>query len=276
MTEQTGNYKEITLNELKVIQMDILQAIHFFCEKHSIRYSMACGTLLGAVRHKGYIPWDDDIDIYIPRADYRRLVNEFPPIYMNKYKIASLERDALWERPYAKAYDDRTVFKEQASMKEVIGVNIDIFPIDDVPDGEEWEKYNKKRRRQQQLFTLKSVRFNPKRSLLKNLVLFLYKVATCFLSNRKWAEKLDRFSQKYNGKECKQCFECCQGIFQKNPFPKELFDDFVDLPFEDRVFKSFKDYDCYLRNGFGNYMQLPPEEKRVSHHDFKAYWKTEG
>lgn len=266
--------KEILLDELKVLQMDVLTLIDEFCIEHNIRYSMACGTLLGAIRHRGYIPWDDDIDICVPREDYKKLIAEFPNTYKGKIKLASLERDLDWERPYAKAYDDRTVLLEKANTKDVIGVNIDVFPIDEVPDNDkEWFSYDKKRRFLQTLFALKFVKTSRSRSFLKNIGVILTHILTCFLSNRKFAHKIDIFSQLNNSKGYGRCFECCQGLLQKKPFSKSLFDCLIYIPFEDRSYMAFKDADKYLTNGYGDYMKLPPEEKRVTHHKFKAYWK---
>lgn len=266
--------KEILLDELKVIQMDVLAAIDVFCDENNIRYSMACGTLLGAVRHKGYIPWDDDIDIYVPREDYKKLIEIFPSCYKGRYKISSLERDPLWEKPYAKAYDDKTVLFEKADVKEVIGVNIDIFPVDEVPDSqEEWSGYDKTRRRLVYSLVLRTVKLDKKRPFIKNLTILLYRLLSFFYPIRKQARKVDRYAQRNNGKGYNRYFECCQGLIQKRPFPKALFDCIIYIPFEDREFKAFEDADTYLRNGFGDYMHLPPKEKQVSHHAFKAYWK---
>lgn len=265
---------QILIDELKVIQMDILSAIDDFCKKNHIRYSMSCGTLLGAVRHKGYIPWDDDIDIYLPREDYKRLIDNFPEVYMGNVKIASLERDSIWERPYAKAYDDRTILQENVLVKGDIGVNIDIFPIDDVPDDDsEWQTYDRWRRFLQKMYLMKYLPIKKERGLIKNGILYLVRILTWFYTRRKWSQKLDRLAQKYNGKGYHRCFECCQGLYLKRPFSKKLFDNLIDIQFEDRCYKAYADYDAYLRNGYGDYMQLPPEEKRVPHHDFIAYWK---
>ena len=273
MPSHNKQKKDITINDLKVIQMDILEVIDEFCEEHNIRYSLACGTLLGAIRHKGYIPWDDDIDIYIPRPDYKRLIAEFPKIFKGRYKISSIERDPQCERPFAKAYDDLTIIKEFANVKEEIGVNIDIFPVDEVPIGKKWEIYNKKRKRQVLLYISKRVRVCSTRSLSKNLTLLFLHAITFFYSSRQLAIKINRLAQVNNGKGYDHYFECCQGILQKQPFKKSLFNNLIYIPFEDRQFKAFADYDHYLKKGFGNYMEMPPIEKRVTHHIFKAYWK---
>lgn len=253
--------------------MDVLQAIDEFCSEHNIRYSMACGTFLGAIRHKGYIPWDDDIDIYVPREDFIRLIEDFPSLYKGRYKIISIERYSKWSHPYAKAYDSLTEMKENSAINEDIGVNIDIFPVDEVPIGKQWEKYDKKRRKNIFLFSLKFVRLNHDRSLKKNIFLLLFKTLTFWFPVHRWAKSINKKVQRFNGLGYDHYFECCAGLLQKRPFRKTLFDNLKSYQFEDREFMGFENYDEYLKNAYGDYMQLPPEDKRVSHHSFSAYWK---
>ena len=265
---------EIGLDELKVIQMDVLQAIDKFCRDNAITYSLACGTMLGAIRHGGYIPWDDDIDIYLLRTDYERLMAIFPETYNDYYSISSLERNAKWDKPYAKAFDIRTVVIGENKNDVSCGVDIDIFPVDDVPDDEKtWMNYDKKRRK---LYT-KYCQIFGRAPLKKEPLCILRWVRRnylkWFISRRQIAERLDRYSKIWNGRGYSRVFECCQGALQKRPFKKEIFDKIKDYPFENRSFMGFDNYDEYLRNGFGDYMTLPPVEKRVSHHRFKAYWK---
>lgn len=271
--QKHGN--EIYLEEMKSLQMDVLTVIDKYCQSNGIRYSMACGTLLGAIRHKGYIPWDDDIDIYVPREDYKRLIKEFPKVYEGHYKLSSLERDEKWYIPFAKAYNDDTILIESSLIKEEKGVGIDIFPVDDVPDDEiEWLRYNRRRRFWLKLFVAKCSPLNKNDKFGKKFFRFFIHVLLCFCTKQRWAIFIDKLAQKHNGKGFSRCFECCQGLMQKRPFPKELFNDIVEIPFEDRLFKAFSNSDLYLRNGFGDYMQLPPIEKRVTHHIFHAYWKN--
>ena len=266
--------KFISADEIKTIQLDVLQAIDTFCTQHNLIYSLACGTLLGAVRHKGYIPWDDDIDIYLLRRDYNQLVLSFPEKFHDFYELISLERNENWDRPYAKAFDNRTIFQEDANNSVTIGINIDIYPIDDVPDEEDdWLKYDRFRRLLQRMSEVKMIRLSRNRSVLKNLTIFALKIPLLWLSRRRFALFLDKFIQKHNEKGYDSVFECAQGLLQKNKFSKSLFNSVVRMPFEDRTFFGFEDYDSYLSNGYGNYMQLPPEEKRVTHHAFTAYWK---
>ena len=265
---------ELTRSELRTVQLDILQAVDAFCREKGLRYSIACGTLLGAVRHKGYIPWDDDIDIYMLRADYERFVALFPQVLDGHYELLSLERSPNWDMAIAKVFDNRTLYHEYAHPSEGLGVNIDIFPIDDVPDDEQaWKQYEKRQRFFQKVHAAKFVRLSPERSLSKNALLVLMKIPVLGISQKRMARFLSRFAQKNNGKGYHSVFECVQGLIQKNRFPKAVFDKLAGYPFEDRVFQGFEDADSYLRNAYGDYMKLPPVEKRVTSHLFEAYWK---
>lgn len=268
--------KEILLNELKQLQCEVLQIAHDYCTEHGLKYSLACGTLLGAIRHNGYIPWDDDIDIYMPRDDYDQLILSFPDIYRGHYKLVSFERDKKWCRPYANLYDDRTVYEEhKSSIEEQIGVNIDIFPVDHVPDDDnEWSKYNKKRRLLIFLHSAKYVALRFKnRSIWKNIALIITKLALLPIPNSLLVKKVDKYIRQYNDKKTHRLFESCCGLLQKRPFLESDFSVLIPHVFEDYEFNIMHGYDDYLTNGFGDYMTLPPVEKRVSHHYFKAYWK---
>lgn len=116
--------KEIDVDELKHIQLDMLKDVHAFCVNNNIKYSLAYGTLLGAVRHRGYIPWDDDIDIMMLREDYNRFVHSYDN---DIYRIEDLSTDPDYELPYAKVEDVRTVMKEFVNGSSSSGVYIDIF-----------------------------------------------------------------------------------------------------------------------------------------------------
>ena len=129
--------RKVTLEEMRDLQLAMMDKIHEFCVERGIRYSLGGGTLLGAVRHKGYIPWDDDIDIMLPRPDYERFLKEFDGVYPN-FKVLHLNNDRTYPYLFAKVYDSRTLLVE---CRATMGVYIDVFPIDGLPLKAELPKY---------------------------------------------------------------------------------------------------------------------------------------
>lgn len=265
--------KKIELNELKTLQMDVLSAVHRFCLEHNIKYSLACGSMIGCIRHKGYIPWDDDIDIYLLREDYNRLIQEFPDTFEGRYKFVTFERDSKWNRAYGKIYDTRTILKETGISFPGIGVNIDVFPIDQVPQKEkDWISYNKYRLFWQRLYEMKVISFRKARPFYKNAFLALCKILLLPFTSRQIALYLEKIAIKNNNISSDYVFECVQGLKTKR-FKKSVFNEITLMPFENRVFFAFVNYDEYLTSAYGNWKKLPPKEKRITHHAFKAWWK---
>lgn len=275
-SKEWGGVKYIDVDELKHLQCEVMQVFHEFCMENHLKYSLACGSLLGAIRHNGYIPWDDDIDVYMQREDYEKLIKLFPDVYRNYYKLISYERSNSWLRPYANLFDDRTVWEELKSQKETqIGVNIDIFPVDCVPnEDKEWEIFNKKRRL---LIYLQSAKYvvlrKDRRPLWKNLGLVFLKILLLPISSKALLAYMDKYIQQYNTKGTNRLFETSCGMEQKRPFLKSDFERTIPHKFENYVFNVMEGYHECLSSGFGDYMQLPPIEKRVSQHYYVAFWK---
>lgn len=266
--------KNMSRDEYKEVILNILLKVHKFCKENNISYSLSCGTLLGAVRHKGFIPWDDDIDIQLLRDDYNKLIQLFPQEYED-ISLVSLERDSKWDRAYAKAYNSTTIEVEALNSKKRVGVGIDVVPIDKVPDSNnDWLKYNKKRLLLQKIYSLKSLKFRKDRSLGKNFVLALSRIVLFPFSLRFLAMLIDKMAKKFNNQNTSFLFENCQGIGKRrNRFLLKDFEGYIDMEFEGHYLKAPQGYDDYLTQTYGNYMQLPPKNQQVPHHSFEAYWK---
>lgn len=243
--------------------MSILDSIAAFCDSHNIRYTLSSGTLIGAVRHKGYIPWDDDIDLYMMREDYNRFLSEYEG-HTGNYEILHDAKDKNYFYPFAKVVDSRTIVYEDETIGYEIGVWVDIFPIDYVPDTEKAKQrtfalnifFNK-------LWRSKMATENPWRSRLA-YVCYRY-----FPLTRNMVRRL-RNSFVFNNKPSSLVSNL--SCMNHRPFPASFMNEFTILPFEDREYKVIANYDEYLTITYGDYMQLPPEDQRV-HHYFKAYWK---
>ena len=263
--------KTIKTEDLKGIQLDILNDIHQYCIANNIRYSIAYGTLLGAVRHKGYIPWDDDIDIMMPREDYERFIKT----YGNSiYRIADLSNNPGYGLPFAKVEDYRTIMDEYVEGKTVYGVYVDVFPVDNVPDNIFKRKYFYwKVSCWGVLYNLKTVKTQKGRNIIKNIMLVASHLVLHFVSKRYIAYKISEMATTYVHNDTDYMGVVAVPDIYIDYVPSRFFDDYVELPFETLIVKSIKEYDKYLKAAYGDYMQLPPVEKRVSHHVFNAYWK---
>lgn len=265
--------KQLSKEELRGIQMDIMDTIHDFCVSNNIKYSIEGGTLLGAVRHRGYIPWDDDIDIYMLREDYQKFEELFPQTYRDHYKLKSIYRDKNWHANFSKVYDTRTIsFLESRSVSEY-GVDIDVIPVDSVPDNRhKWLNFMKYINFILSIIANKSRKISRSRTFLTNIAIVFLSILLLPFSRHNLRMMLEKLIQRHNNKGYLSVYEVCYGLTLNNPFPRTLFDELILWDFEDRKYMGFKDADTYLKLSFGDYLTLPPEEKRVSHAEV-AYWK---
>lgn len=267
--------KLISTDEQKKILFDILKQIHSFCEKNDIRYSLMFGTLLGAVRHKGFIPWDDDVDVAMPREDYEKFVKSFKSDD-GVYKVYDYRQDEDYAHPYAKVADTRTIFDEHVCMKP-IGINIDVFPYEDVFDSDEMNQVLfEKLLAVKKKFRIKLLKPSKKNKWWKRIAIVLLKV---LVVNRS-LKNLAREQCEIIKTECRDNatsvailtdsdFECCR----RSVCPKSYFEEFVDVDFEGEKFKAIKEYDAWLVQMYGDYMTPPPDEQKTSPHTVgDVYW----
>lgn len=267
--------RSINAEELKSLQLEILVVFDAYCTCNGLRYSISNGTLIGSVIYGGYIPWDDDIDVTMPRADYERLVREFPEILEGRYRIGAMERNPNWDRFFAKIYDERTIMLENRFDAVETGVNIDIFPADTVPDDPvQLKKWRCRRLLLHRIYELKDRRLSSPRAWWKTALLVPAKLLLLPVDKRKLCEKADRSARRWNdvASGTKLC-SLVNGYHLTEPYPAESFDSLEETLFEGRPCRRFTDYDSYLKAGYGDYMKDIPEEKQVSHHCFDAYYK---
>ena len=273
------NEKEMTMDEIRTIQFKILLDIHDFCTERGLRYSLGGGTLLGAVRHHGYIPWDDDIDIMLPRPDYDILINEFGGKYDN-ISIQDYHTDQRFPLLWARFFDNRT---KLVSTNSVGGVFVDVFPIDGLPYPDKIKKYRKemisykkKLRRTTRLHSDALQELSKVKPLHGNIFFYYLKY---FLSKIVYPKReviindIDSFFGTYSFETSDYAGAIVGTYGEKEYMESSVFKSFVNLSFEGRSFMCIKNFDAYLKKHYGEYMQLPPEEKRKTHHRFKLYWK---
>lgn len=270
MTEEQNNrYKEVLLQTMK--------AFIAFCKEHKITYYACGGTAIGAVRHGGMIPWDDDIDVYMDRENYNRFVNlwKSPQEKYSNYEVINLGDDGYY-LPLTKFADKNTTVWETPEFPFIVGVYIDIFPLDFTSGSfEEIAQRADIYRRTIQLYILGQEHYNwslfkarlKQHGLLKGMLVVLYHIAYCRpFRNIIWKRAVKQLKNllKYEGDQ-----GICFGIEytrEHEIFPKEWFGNPVELPFEDFSISMPQEYDAYLSRQYGDYMQFPPESQRYSIH----------
>lgn len=264
--------RPISREESKMVMLDILKDVSSFCDKHSLNYFISYGTLLGAVRHKGFIPWDDDIDIVMPRPDYERFIR----LYKQKghYLICTPDDDNsiyVW----SKVYDDKTIKIEltvDPSYVNPLGIDIDVFPLDGQDDEDNMQSFLNSTRKRLAIFKKIEDCYHPLpsiRQLRRYLRVRIYRLIGKAFFIKRYIESAKEID-----------FEKANMVGFMDPyyplhdrFPKSLFEKRIKLQFEDGEFYAPIGYDLYLRGLYGDYMQLPPEEKRKTHHTNNMFWK---
>ena len=196
--------REITeISELRSIQLNILKHIDVFCKQNSIKYFLSGGTMIGAVRHHGYIPWDDDIDIMMLRDDYERFISLYTQKDSSKYRLRYYKHDQSFTFPFVKIDDSDTLVVENVINKvNDMGINVDLFPIDVVPNDKHFQRKMYSRTSFiLNLLALKSVVPTKERSWYKNAILYFSRILLWAIPMRALVRKLDKNAIKYDVRE---------------------------------------------------------------------------
>ncbi|MCM1177557.1 MAG: LicD family protein [Clostridium sp.] len=253
----------------------ILKEYDTFCRKHGLRYSIAYGTMIGAIRHKGIIPWDDDIDIYMPRPDYERFIAMTDKEGISSgYKVRHGGNTEQYYLSFAKVYDSGTTIVEYANTVTCpLGVFIDVFPLDGesadpVIQKKKYRQYKKLNRGLWYVNNLPASR--EPRFLIKR---FIYR--TLLHRTPGWyINRLSHLGEEFENSSKMRAWSCPANIMERT-----WFDELIEVEFEGLKVKCFKEYDKYLRLEYGDYMQLPPKEQQISNHhhyilDLENGWKN--
>ncbi|MBQ9734551.1 MAG: LicD family protein [Clostridia bacterium] len=258
------------MTELQSKLVDVLGWFHDFCQKNGLKYYIIAGTLLGAVRHKGFIPWDDDIDVGMPRPEYERLraMAKEKQDGRFRFEFPSLDNKE-YPYTYGKVYDTTTTFNEKLRKIVKRGIYLDIFPIDGIGDDKETAIKNYKPiERRINLNSMISCAFLKRRSLKKNLAIALGRVISpLFVSKRKLVKKIDDLCKSRDFESSKIVSNLLGGSGAKGMMPKEYFGEPTPIQFESLTVYGLQQPEKYLSSMYGDYMTLPPEDKRVSLHD---------
>ena len=254
--------------DIRILQRKIignLEAIDAVCREHGLRYYLWAGTMLGAVRHKGFIPWDDDMDICMPRPDYEQLISHWREWLPQPYEVIAPETDPTYPYPFAKIEDASTTVLERPDFKFLEGVYIDVFPIDGAPTDEQKRKSHFKRYKfwRHLLFLRGRDPFKHGKGPRSWFPWLLHKI----YSLEDLQNKVKSYMTKYPYDASDYVCDYDDGL--RGVIEKRILGTPQVYPFEDKQFLGVEHYDEYLSNKYGDYMQLPPVEKQIQHHFFR-------
>lgn len=251
-------------------QRGLQMALFFdgFCREHGLTYFLCGGCCIGTVRHGGFIPWDDDVDVFMPRADYEKLKELWRDT--EDYAIQYTTRDFLTQNLFLTICDNHTTFIKtyQKDLDINHGVVLDVLPLDGCPRG--WRR--KTQKLWALLYSLYLIGQAPENH--GKAVYVLGKLALALVPFRTWRYRLWRLCERrmtqYAIEDCAYITELCSGPkAMQYEYPKRCFDHAVPMTFEGHMLNMPADYDTYLTIAFGDYMQLPPEEAQVCHHEYE-------
>ena len=262
-----------TLRKVQLAMLDIAKDIKHACEILGINYILDSGTLLGAVRHQGFIPWDDDLDIGMLRNDYEVFIKEAPSILGNKYFLQTWDSDSQYAMPFAKVRRNNSCYIEAGAFSSSMhnGIYVDVFPWDVFPEDIKKQKWQGRWIWVLKRLIMMKCKYTPWRAdahpFVKYIAYLPIRFLALFLTKDIIKKKYKEISTIFNTEKSKYYYE--QGGASKYGrfiAPVNCFSRFEELIFENEKFKGPHDADSYLKANYGDYMVLPPEEKRHNRH----------
>lgn len=272
--------EELTLKETQQASYEVLKRIKDLCDKLGLKYVLAWGTLIGAIRHHGFIPWDDDLDIMMPRPDHNKLVK-----YMLEHKeeVAPLEvfnSDTCKDYPYmlTRISDSRYILHTDNEKDFGLGCFVDIYVEDGVGNSKEegLNVMNKTHGLCSLIFlsTRKRYVFGLTQGWLKKIIKVPAFIYAHIMGKKYFERKLMKYVNAADYEHSSWVANISWGTYPEwEVYPKTIFEDTIDVDFGDEKFRAPRAYDKVLRQVYGDYMQLPPEKDRIAHHFYSAYRK---
>lgn len=274
--------KELSIQEIQAVSLEILKQVTDLCEKLRLRYFLTYGTLIGAIRHNGFIPWDDDIDIMMPRKDYEELLSYFLTHNEDYHNLELFNPETCSDYPYmiSRFSDNRYRLEVKNEKPYGIGIFIDVYPLDGLGDTLSEAIHFGRKGDILSTFCYQSTRVHYDPVTLTSGHKLLKAIAKMPVYCGAKMKGKNYFQQQLN-KLIRIPYDEAEYVGpviwlvggEDNIFPRKWFDELIDVPYEQYKFKVPKRYDQFLRKMYGDYMQLPPEKDRVGHHFYKAFRK---
>ena len=258
------------LRKAQLLMLKILKEVHKICEENNIKYFLSDGTLIGAIRHQGFIPWDDDLDIGMLREDYEKFCKIAPQILSENFILQNFQTDKGYGLQFGKVILKNTVWIEKVAKntnRQWSGIYIDIFPYDNITENKKMQKLINRLYIFIQgliLIKFKYINISNYESMAKKLKYVLKKIYLCTISKKLLIYIRDSICKRYLNKS-KTLVTKYGGNFYKNQNPYNFYKDLTLQTFEDTSFYIPKNYDKILKKLYGNYMEIPPIEKQRQH-----------
>ncbi len=267
-------YQEVTdIREIQQMELGIMEYIHEVCQKIGVKYFLAYGSLIGAVRHQGFIPWDDDMDICMLREDYEKLQDYLIANPDDRYEVMSYKNNLNYVYPFMKVQDNQTyLLEEDVRIDSNMGIYVDIFPVDGYEDDVNFKNKMTKliKKRQLSCYTFKGI--TNTKSLLNSLIRYISVIAFYFTNTNKYIGGIDELAQSRKVDDYELVDYLIYKDMNKPVWKREWLNQTITGVFEGKEFMIPKNYHEILTSDYGDYTQLPPVELRFSHHDFQL-WK---
>jgi LPS biosynthesis protein len=268
--ERDMEQREVDLKKLQQKCLEITLVFKEFCERHGLLFYLCGGGCIGAVRHKGFVPWDDDLDVFMPREDYEKMCRLWvEEMDQDKYRLSRTGPENFERSQLTAITDEDTTFikERQMDLDTAHGVRLEVLPLDGCPSG--------RLRRKLQLFwgLVYQIYINQEPPTSKGKLLewagrIMLALRPGWRRRYRTAMFAERRMTKYPIAECSHITELCVRFnYMVNEYPKEIFASAVYKEFEGELLPVPAGYDAYLRMAFGDYMQMPPEESQIPSHD---------
>lgn len=263
--------RRLTIQEVRKIQLEILDVVAKFCDENNINYWLNGGTLLGAIRHKGYIPWDDDIDLGMLRPDYDKFMKLFNE-HNTRYKFFCIENKPDFHTLAAQIIDmNNNIVLYFRAVK--IGIGVDLFVFDNAPDDDKIAEEMFKRRGNLKKWHNRRVlplfKCKPVGNIFRRICAYTLRIFLRILPRDYFSKKLIATIKRFSNENTKRVGDFT-GLHDA-VYDREILENLTTAEFEGKFYKVPVRYDEFLRGLYGDYMQLPPEEERVPSHPYDIY-----